>query len=187
MKLGPLWIIFGVLFLGVANAQDKAARTKANPPASKPKFYKIDDDQPEAPTKKPTYIKIDEDEDEAELKAAADSITKSLKTAEEPKEKSWADMGGTSLTGVPRLIRQDPLTEVFFRDLKTSYVIHTDSKHNANYKAFDEAARANRSITFRADPISRRILFVDGVGGVKAPPPPTAPGPTGLGTKSNSK
>lgn len=154
-----------------------------------PEFVKIDEE--EAPKKSPKFIKIDENEDEELLKEARESITSSLKTvSDEPKEPAWNDLGGQSFTGVPRLIRQDPMTEVFFRDLKESYVIHTDSKHNANFKVFDEASRANRPVTFRADPVSRRILVVDGVAGARAPTTATgagaAPASTG-GVKAGSK
>lgn len=118
----------------------------------------------------------------APKKAVAKPAAKAVKAVEsaevaapaeqEPEEKAKTldDFPGRTFTGKPRLIRTQDITEVFFRDLRDSYVIHSDSKHNRYYKVFDEASKLDQSVTFRADPRSRRILAVEGVDGVIALP-----------------
>lgn len=117
----------------------------------------------EKPASKPKFVPIDEEEPAEEVE----------------KPKTLNDFPGETYTGTPRLIRQNEITEVFFRDLNNSYVIHNDSRHNRFFKVFEEGASQNRPVSFRADPYSRRITAVDGVDGVTAP----APAATSTGTK----
>lgn len=63
-----------------------------------------------------------------------------------------------SKSGIPRLVRSSPRTEVFFTDLKDSYWIAQDSKHNILMKEFMDAAKKNKSISFQFDEDSRKII-----------------------------
>lgn len=105
---------------------------------------------------------------------AAPSSKKTVRTqddgdVESGAEPSLEDFPGETVAGIPRLIRASPETEVFFRDLNLSYIIPQDSKHNRFFNAFDQASKLSRQVSFRVDPVSRRVLAMDGVDGVRAP------------------
>lgn len=149
---------FLALFLSLLLVLPLQAKEKGSKSAAKarpaPQFYPIDDG---------------EDENVEEAVKTMTSTVKEVKNDPADDVKTLDDFPGETLTGIPRLIRQDSLTEVFFRDLNQSYVIHQDSKHNRYYKIFDDGSRSNKPVTFRADPYSRRILAVEGVDGITAP------------------
>ncbi len=113
--------------------------------------------------------KESEKESEKENRAKTEVIEEAL-AKEEPR--TLDDFSGVTVSGIPRLIRASPETEIFFRDVNTSYIIPKDSKHNQYYHAFETASRLNKSVSFRVDPVSRRVLAVDGVNGVVSAKPP---------------
>ena len=91
----------------------------------------------------------------------------------------FEDMKGGTKSGVPRVIRNlSGVTEAFFMGLNESYVIPNDSNHNAFFYAIEEAQKKQRALSFRADPVSRHILAVDGVKGATAARKPVAEGGT---------
>jgi hypothetical protein len=75
---------------------------------------------------------------------------------------SWAD-AETAVSGKPRFIRAQPRTEVFFSDLKDSYWIAEDRRHNRFLKAFSDAAKAGKAVSFSVDPDTHQIIKVQGV------------------------
>lgn len=105
--------------------------------------------------------KEDSNQDEESAEASAED-------AVENSTKYFEDMPGETVSGTPRLIRANPSTEIFFNKLNQSYVIPKDSKHNPLYYAFEAAMKEQRAISFRVDPYSRRVLFVDGVAGASS-------------------
>lgn len=84
-------------------------------------------------------------------------------SAEEDPTKYFEDLPGQTVTGVPRIMRQIHETEIFFTNLNQSYFIAHDNHHNRKFFAFEKAIKKGSSLSFRADPVSRRVLFVDGV------------------------
>ncbi len=62
------------------------------------------------------------------------------------------------ISGTPRLIRSQPETEVFFRDLNQSYIIPKDNRHNKIFEAVSKAIKTKSKVTLEVDPKSRRIL-----------------------------
>lgn len=80
----------------------------------------------------------------------------------------FEDMQGETKSAVPRVIRNLGVTEVLFLGLNQFYVIREDASHNAFFYAIDDARKKNKAISFRADPVSRRIVAVDGVKGATA-------------------
>ena len=81
-----------------------------------------------------------------------------------------ADDGPVTLTGKPHFVRTRARSEVFFSDLKDSYSIQKDDRHNALLSAFEEAAQKGQSISFSADPKLRRVLELKTI---KPQPPPS--------------
>lgn len=65
---------------------------------------------------------------------------------------------GNSISGTPRLIRQMPETEVFFKDLPQSYFIPRTSSHNRIFDAVMKAQKAGKAISLKVDPKSRQIV-----------------------------
>lgn len=113
------------------------------------------------PIKNDGFYSIDGEEDK-----------KSPSNFDEPEEEkvpTLDDFKGETVSGIPRLIRASPETEVFFRDINTSYIIPQSDKHNRFFHAFDQASKRNQAVSFRVDPVSRRVLAMDGVDGVRAP------------------
>lgn len=173
-------LIFGLAFSFASSKQllpPKAAKSGFHPVTSSKSnqgFYPLDNEEP-----------IVEPAPKAQALAPAPKPTRveeEIAEPTEPKEISLEDFNGVTVSGIPRLIRASPETEIFFRDVNTSYIIPKDSKHNPYYEAFDQAIRTGKSVSFRADPISRRVLAVDGVLGVRAP----AKSPAGPGTSASS-
>jgi len=67
---------------------------------------------------------------------------------------------GQQISGVVRIIRAHPETEVFFKDLKNSVIIHRDSKHNQFYEACEESRKKGTAVRLTIDPVSRRVLGI---------------------------
>ncbi len=65
------------------------------------------------------------------------------------------------LSGVPKLIRGQPQTEVFFENL-TSFVIPKTEAHNRLFKKFQEAIATRSSVDFIGDPKKRVVLRLKG-------------------------
>jgi len=84
----------------------------------------------------------------------------------------FEDLPGLTVSGVPRVIRSAHETEVFFNNLNQSYFIQQDNFHNRKFYAVESAMKSGSSITFRADPVTRRILFVDGIDHASSKPKP---------------
>lgn len=74
------------------------------------------------------------------------------------------------ISGTVRLIRANPETEVFFKDLKDSLIIPKDSKHNQIFEACQQSQKTGRPVQIMVDPAGRRIL---GLPGAKSPSPST--------------
>jgi hypothetical protein len=99
----------------------------------------------------------------------------------------FEDLPGTSVAGIPRVIRDNAGTEIFFTNLNQSYVIAQDNLHNRKFKIFTDAIKSGASVSFKADPYSRRILEVDGVDQASAAPKPKkSPASTAAPTSSRS-
>ncbi|MEZ0392678.1 MAG: hypothetical protein ACAH59_10705 [Pseudobdellovibrionaceae bacterium] len=65
---------------------------------------------------------------------------------------------GKEISGVVRVIRAHPETEVFFKDFKDSVFIGKDSKHNQFYEACEESRKKGTPVKLVIHPISRRVL-----------------------------
>lgn len=111
----------------------------------------------------------EEEEQSVPKKRAGSSQDQDFADSVSSLEPSLEDFPGETVAGIPRLIRASPETEVFFRDLNTSYIIPQTDKHNRFFNAFDQASKRNQQVSFRVDPVSRRVLAMDGVDGVRAP------------------
>lgn len=64
-------------------------------------------------------------------------------------------------TGTPTFVRNEPRTEIFFKDLKDSAWIADDSKHNAFQRVFLDAMKKNRPVKFTVDSKNRRVIAID--------------------------
>jgi len=114
---------------------------------------------PEGTAKKPVFKPLEEDSEPLVSTGAA---------AEEQKS-------GTGISGIVRVIRGSPETEVFFKDLKESYVIPVNDSHNEIMEACLKSSRDNQPIHLTVDPISRRILSLSDAGS-KSSESPSASG-----------
>ena len=65
---------------------------------------------------------------------------------------------GKEITGTVRIIRANPVTEVFFKDLKDSVVIPANSKHNQIYEACEESRKKGQPVHLQIDPVSRNVI-----------------------------
>lgn len=84
---------------------------------------------------------------------------------------------GESISGVVRIVRTSPETEVFFKDIKNSYIIPKNSKHNEIFEACLQSSKTGKAVALQVDPKNRRVLFQN-----------TLAEPTsGLGPASNSE
>lgn len=94
--------------------------------------------------------------------------------AEEPVDETryFEDLPGVTVTGIPRLARDNHGTEIFFTNVNQSYFIRQDNFHNRRYYVFEAAMKSGASVSFRADPVSRQVLEVDGVDQASAKPKP---------------
>lgn len=94
-----------------------------------------------------------------------------------------------NLSGIPRFIRGSPQTEVFFKDLKDSFIIPHNDSHNRILKAFIDAQKTGKPVNFRADPKVRVILGLSEVtapAAVDAPSAPAVTAPPNGGGKPNN-
>lgn len=65
--------------------------------------------------------------------------------------------GTKEVSGVVRLIRGSPETEVFFKDLKDSVIIpKTSSKHNQIFAACETSMKKGTPVKLLIDPVSRQ-------------------------------
>jgi len=62
------------------------------------------------------------------------------------------------VSGVVRLIRGSPETEVFFLDLKDSLIIPKDSQHNKLFDLCEQSRKKGTAVKLLIDPKARRIL-----------------------------
>lgn len=83
---------------------------------------------------------------------------------------------GLSQNGKPLVIRSEPRTEIFFRDLKDSAWIANDHMHNRFFAAFQDAMKKGQSLKFTTDPKTRQVTAVDGVIDPEAPEAEAAAG-----------
>lgn len=110
----------------------------------------------------------------------------SIDEVEEPSDvRYFEDLPGETISGIPRVVRDNNGTEIFFTNVNQSYFIRQDNFHNRRYFPFEAAIKSGQSISFRADPISRQILEVDGVEGASAKPKPKKQ-PASVPAESNS-
>lgn len=68
----------------------------------------------------------------------------------------WAE--SSEVSGIPRLIRSSPQTEIFFSDLNTSYVIPQNDKHNEVFQKIAAAIKSRSAIKLKVDKKTRQIL-----------------------------
>jgi hypothetical protein len=80
-----------------------------------------------------------------------------IEEAESLKEAA-KDSAATSVSGIVRIVRGSPETEVFFKDLKNSLIIPKDSQHNKILEACEESRKKGTPVHLKIDPKSRRIL-----------------------------
>ncbi|MBX3018463.1 MAG: hypothetical protein KF767_11270 [Bdellovibrionaceae bacterium] len=112
------------------------------------------------------------DEDLQRAQQEAGLGTFSVEAAPVDPTRYFEDLPGVTVTGVPRLARDNHGTEIFFTDVNQSYFIRQDNWHNRRYKPFEAAMKSGATVSFRADPISRQVLDVDGVENASAKPKP---------------
>ena len=93
--------------------------------------------------------------------------------AEQSTEVFYEDLSGTAVSGIPRVIRANPETEVFLRNVNGGFVLPPGARHNLMFEEFQRAMKTEKSVTFKYDAISRRVLHVDGLEGVKQRPKPS--------------
>jgi hypothetical protein len=63
------------------------------------------------------------------------------------------------ISGVVRLIRGEPETQVFFKDLNDSVIIPKDSKHNEIFAMCNDSMKTGKSISLMMDPVSHRAFL----------------------------
>lgn len=105
------------------------------------------------------------------------AIEFSKKAIDETEDIKAEKLPGETISGVVRLIRTSPQTEVFFKDLKNSYIIPKDSQHNKIYEACLQSSKTGKPVTLQVDPKSRRVLFQN----------TSTESKSGLGPASNSE
>lgn len=66
------------------------------------------------------------------------------------------------VSGIVRMIRSNPETEVFFKDLKSSLIIPQGPQHNAIFKACEKSQKTNTPVSLMVDNASRRIMSLPG-------------------------
>lgn len=69
---------------------------------------------------------------------------------------------GKEISGTVRIIRSQPQTEVFFKDLKESVIIPVNSRHNQIYEACEKSWKKGTPVKLRIDPVSRHVLALPG-------------------------
>lgn len=86
------------------------------------------------------------------------------------------------LTGTVRVMRKLNHTEVFFKDLKDSYIIPSGNSYYSLYKAFNDSEKTGSAVSFKANTKARRVLsLADG------PASPATTMDSGKGTGSSNK
>ncbi len=86
----------------------------------------------------------------------------SLSPAETSLPPSTAEFDPSAVTGVVRIIRAHPETEVFFKDRKDSLIIPKGTQHNQIYEACEESRKKGTPVTLKIDIKNRRILSLPG-------------------------
>lgn len=72
-------------------------------------------------------------------------------------ESSTPAQKGVAVSGVVRVVRGFPITEVFFKDKKDSYFIDPTSSHDQIMNACLQSSRDGSSVSLRVDPVSRHV------------------------------
>ncbi len=65
---------------------------------------------------------------------------------------------GKEISGVVRIIRAHPHTEVFFKDLKDSVIIPPGKHHNSIYELCERSWKTGQPVSLKIDPLSRQAL-----------------------------
>lgn len=120
---------------------------------------------------------------------SADDVAATVKIEKSAEGDSAADTESkknpdeVSLSGTVNVIRKISVTEVFFKDLKDSYVIPSGSQHSQIYKALEESRKKGTPVSFRANSKSRRIVSIESGSSEKKAPAVSE----GVNDKSGSK
>lgn len=126
-----------------------------------------------------------QDSDEESVAEMLNEVpAKKIKTAEAPTESVVEipeKQEGQTVSGVVRLIRSSPQTEIFFKDLKQSYIIPKTSQHNKIYEACLQSSKTGKAVALQVDPVSRRVLAISNQTASGSDPK------SGLGPASNSE
>jgi hypothetical protein len=77
------------------------------------------------------------------------------------------------VSGVPRIVRQLKETEVFLKGDNKSYFIPKSDSHNRILEKLTKAMKAGSSVSFSADPVSRKIIEMRDSSQSTVTPPPT--------------
>lgn len=65
------------------------------------------------------------------------------------------------LSGHVRVMRKIDKTEVFFKDLKDSYIIPSGSSYGGLFKAFEQSQKKGTTVHFKANIKTRQILSLE--------------------------
>ncbi|GIL18350.1 MAG: hypothetical protein BroJett040_21010 [Oligoflexia bacterium] len=68
-----------------------------------------------------------------------------------------------SISATPRLIRESPYVEIFFKELPTSYVLSTSSSYNQILNAVVSAMKGKQAVTLYVNKKTRLIVGMPGL------------------------
>lgn len=95
--------------------------------------------------------------DESDVESSSDAETSSSES--EPKVVLKEDE--EILSGTVRIIRKIDNTEVFFKDIKDSYIIPSGSGYSTIFKAMEQSQKKGSAVSFKANTKSRRVLSME--------------------------
>lgn len=93
---------------------------------------------------------------------AGASLSKQTQNTEAPARSPNAAKEPLKVGGVPKLVRSNPVSEVFFYESSGSYVIPYANGHNRIFNALQTAQAQRKSIGIIVDPKTRNVLGLEG-------------------------
>jgi hypothetical protein len=67
-----------------------------------------------------------------------------------------------NLSGVPRMVKENPMPQVIFNELPGTYIIPEDTNYNRVYNAFVNAMRNKKPISFTYNKKTKQITGAEG-------------------------
>lgn len=129
----------------------------------------------------------DKDAGFSEVLSSDETPTESVKDSETAKKdeepKVILKENEEVLSGTVRVIRRINDTEVFFKDLKDSYIIQSGSNYSSIFKALDNSQKKGTAVSFKANTKSRRILSLESASTKSAPATSSSDGSAKSGNK----